>query len=134
MRIGLVVTALAVALGGCAKDATQVGATYISPITYQGYTCAQLGEEATRVSERAASATGVQNQKSTNDAIGMTVGLVVFWPALFMIKGNDETTAELARLKGQMDAIEVVSIQKKCGIVFQRPKPPEPAPPGPAGT
>lgn len=111
-------------LSACAKDASQVGATYISPVTYEGYTCAQLGEEAQRVSGRAAQAAGVQDQKSTNDAVAMGVGLIIFWPAMLMTKGNDENTAELARLKGQMDAIEQVSIRKKCGIQFQRPAPP----------
>jgi hypothetical protein len=94
--------------------------TYISPVTYEGYTCAQLSEEAQRVSVRAAQAAGVQDQKSTNDKVAMGVGLVIFWPALLFTKGNDETTAELARLKGQMDAIEEVSIKKRCGITFQR--------------
>jgi hypothetical protein len=50
----------------------------------------------------------------------MGVGLVIFWPALLFTKGNDENTAELARLKGQMDAIEQASIQKRCEITFQR--------------
>ena len=58
----------------------------------------------------------------------MGVGLIVFWPAMLMTKGNDENTAELARLKGQMDAIEQVSIQKKCGISFQRETPPPEVP------
>jgi hypothetical protein len=31
-----------------------------------------------------------------------------------------QTAAELARLKGEMDAIEQTSIRKKCGIQFQR--------------
>jgi hypothetical protein len=117
---------MAVALGGCAKDASQVGAAYVSPIIYESYTCTQLTEEAQRVSAKAVDLTGTQNQKATNDAVGMAVGVIVFWPALFMIKGNDETTAELARLKGTMDAIEQVSIKKQCGIIFQKPKPPEP--------
>ena len=119
MRKTTTVAAAILALAGCAKDASQVGATYISPITYQGYTCPQLAEEAQRVSARAAEATGVQDQKATNDKVAMGVGLVVFWPALLFTKGNDENTAELARLKGQMDAIEQVSIQKRCGITFQ---------------
>ena len=79
----------------------------------------QLAEEAQRVSSRAAQATGVQDQKATNDKVAMGVGLIVFWPELLFTKGNDENTAELARLKGQMDAIEQASIQKRCGITFQ---------------
>jgi hypothetical protein len=78
-----------------------------------------LTEEAQRVSARAAQAAGVQDQKSTNDKVAMGVGLVIFWPALLFTKGNDENTAELARLKGQMDAIEQASIHKRCGITFQ---------------
>jgi hypothetical protein len=112
-----------VVLAGCAKDANQVGATYVSPITYQTYTCPQLAEEAQRVSARAAEASGVQDQKSTNDKVAMGVGLIIFWPALLFTKGNDENTAELARLKGSMDAIEQASIQKHCGIQFQHAQP-----------
>lgn len=121
----VVVTALAVMLVGCAKNADQIGAVYISPVTYESYTCAQLGEEAQRVTSRAAQSAGVQDQKASNDAVAMGVGLIIVWPALLFIKGNDENTAELARLKGQMDAIEQTSIRKRCGIQF-RPAPPPP--------
>ena len=112
-----------VMLAGCAKDANQVGETYVSPITYQTYTCPQLAEEAQRVAARAAEGAGVQDQKSTNDKVAMGVGLIIFWPALLFTKGNDENTAELARLKGSMDAIEQASIQKHCGIQFQHAQP-----------
>jgi hypothetical protein len=129
MRVALGVLFSALLLAGCAKDADQVGATYVSPILYENYTCPQLAEEAQRVSARAAQASGVQDQKATNDKVAMGVGLVIFWPALLFTKGNDETTAELARLKGQMDAIEQASIRKRCGISFQHaPPPPPPAP------
>jgi hypothetical protein len=110
---------IALTAAGCAKDASQVAATYVSPVTYESYTCQQLTEEAQRVSARAAQAAGVQDEKSTNDKVAMGVGLVIFWPALLFTKGNDENTAELARLKGQMDAIEQASIRKRCGITFQ---------------
>ena len=120
MRVLCVALSGAVMVGGCAKDASQVAATYVSPVLYENYTCPQLAEEAQRVSSRAQQAAGVQDEKATNDKIAMGVGLVVFWPAMLMTKGNDETTAELARLRGQMDAIEQASIKKRCGINFQR--------------
>ncbi len=77
MRV-LIVAALAAAVAACAKDANQVGATYVSPILYESYTCPQLAEEAQRVSARAAQASGVQDQKATNDKVSMGVGLIVF--------------------------------------------------------
>jgi hypothetical protein len=123
MRFALIALSSALLVAGCAKD---VGATYVSPILYDAYTCPQLSEEAQRVSSRASQASGVQDQKATNDKVAVGVGVIVFWPALLFAKGNDENTAELARLKGQMDAIEQASIKKKCGINFQRSPPPPP--------
>jgi hypothetical protein len=98
MRSVWVTAVCGLVVAACAKNADQVGSTYISPITYESYTCPQLGEEAQRVSSRAAQASGVQDSKATNDKVAMGVGLVIFWPALFFTKGNDENTAELARL------------------------------------
>jgi hypothetical protein len=51
-----------------------------------------LGEEAQRVSARAAEAAGAQDQMATNDTVATIVGVIVFWPALFMVKGNDTVT------------------------------------------
>ncbi len=62
---------------------------------------------------------GVQDKKASNDAIATGVAVVLFWPAAFMVSGGDgQTAAELAKLKGQKDAIEQAAIQKKCGIQF----------------
>lgn len=129
MRHCLIVAALAAGVAACAKSAADIAPAYVSPILYENYNCRQLGEEAQRVSARAAQVSGVQDQKATGDAVATTVGLIIFWPTLLLIKGNDQQTAELANLKGQMDAIEQVSIRKQCGIVFNRPAPPPPVPP-----
>lgn len=133
MRRVVVAAIAASVVAGCAKDADQVGPTYVSPITYESYNCQQLADEAQRVSIAAAQSAGVQDQKATNDKVAMGVGLIIFWPALLFTKGNDENTAELARLRGDMDAIEQASIQKHCGITFQHGPPPPQAGAGPAG-
>jgi hypothetical protein len=117
------VFAAAVAVAGCASRAENISAAYVSPLQYQNYSCAQLGEEASRIASRAAQVAGVQDSKATNDAVATGVGVIIFWPALFLIKGDSTTAAELARLKGEMEAIERVSIEKKCNIRFQQ-KPP----------
>jgi hypothetical protein len=107
-------------LSACASSSDKVAATYVSPIQYTSYSCRQITEESARVSSRAAEAAGVQDQKRKDDAVVTTVGAVVFWPALFFIDGDNQKTAELARLKGEMEALEQASIQKNCGIQFQR--------------
>ncbi len=47
------------------------------------------------------------------------------WPAAFFVKGDGPAAAELARLKGEFEAIEQASIQKNCGLKFQRAAPTE---------
>jgi hypothetical protein len=83
-------------------------------------TTRQLAEEAERVSARAAQAFGVQDQKATGDAVATGVSLVLFWPAMFFIKGDGASAAEVARLKGEMETIEQASIRKNCRIEFQK--------------
>ena len=48
-----------------------------------------------------------------------TVGVVLFWPALFALEGNGATANELANLKGQMNAIEQAAKKKNCAISFR---------------
>lgn len=107
-------------LAGCASRAENISATYVSPMQYDAYSCAQLREEAARVSAKAAEVSGAQDRKATGDAVATGVALVVFWPAAFFVKGDGTTAAEVASLKGQMDAIEQASIRKKCGIEFRK--------------
>jgi hypothetical protein len=74
-----------------------------------------------RVAANAAQLAGVQDSNATKDVVSTTVGILIVWPALFLNNGNNQTTAQLALLKGDMQALEQVSIQKKCGIQFQGP-------------
>jgi hypothetical protein len=123
MKIISVVT-LSVALAGCASSSSDIVPAYISPVAYQGYTCPQLAQEAQAVSARAASLSGAQDSKRTNDVIATTAAVVIFWPAAFFVGGDKQTAAELGNMKGQMVAIEQASVQKKCGITFQGQRPP----------
>ena len=55
-----------------------------------------------------------------SDAMTTAVAVVIFWPAAFMVKGDGQQAAECARLKGEMEALEKLAIQKKCNIAVQR--------------
>ena len=115
---------IALGLSACASSSADIKASYISPVTYQSYDCTQLSAEAQSVSARASQAAGVQDSNRTQDQVVTTVGVVVFWPLLFAVKGDSNNAAELARLRGEMVAIESESIRKKCGITFQHAAPP----------
>ena len=101
------------ALSACASRSGNISATYVSPLQYQHYSCAQVGQEMGRVSRKVMEISGKQDSAATKDAVAMTVGLVVFWPALFFLIGGDKKE-ELSRLKGEYEALESVAIEKEC--------------------
>ena len=109
-------------LAGCASSASDIGPSYVSPLQYEDYSCRQIAAEAQRVSQRVAELSGVQDDKATNDAVATGVAIVLFWPAAFMIKGDSQTAAELARLKGEFETLEKVAVKKSCGLTFRRSK------------
>jgi hypothetical protein len=99
------IVALGAALGGCASSSADITPANVSPVMYQAYTCPQLAQKAQAVSTRAASLSGVQDQKRTNDGLATAAAVVILWPAAFFVGGDKQTAAELAQMKGQMVAI-----------------------------
>jgi hypothetical protein len=123
MRI-LGIVALGAALGGCASSAADITPTYVSPVTYQSFTCPQLGLEAQAISARAATLSGAQDSQRTKDGVATAAAVIIFWPAAFLVGGDKQTAAELGQMKGQLIAVEQASIQKNCNIQFQGQRPP----------
>ena len=107
-------SALALTLTACAKSSDEIAADYVSPLTYQDYSCSQLGAELARVQTRAAQVAGVQDEAASSDEGVMAVGMILFWPALFFLEGDTGREAELGRLRGEADAIEAVATRKEC--------------------
>ncbi|MCG7391294.1 hypothetical protein MHY87_00020 [Microvirga sp. ACRRW] len=112
--------ALSLTAAGCASRSESVTASYVSSAAYSSYSCRDLSLEAQRVSSAAAAAAGAQDSQHTRDVVATTAALVIFWPAAFFVGGDNAKTAELANLRGQMQAIEEASVRKKCGISFRR--------------
>ncbi len=120
MRIVFAAAAAALVLSGCASSVKNIAPSYVSPVLYQNLTCEQLAAEAQRVSIAAATATGAQEGQAGKDAAMVGVSLVLFWPAIFFVGGDNVNAGEVARLKGEMQAIEQANIAKNCGMQFQR--------------
>jgi hypothetical protein len=107
-------TGVCLVLAGCASSSDDVASAYVSPLTYENYACPQLAAEMDRISVRVQQVAGSVDHAATNDKIAMGVGLVLFWPALLMLKGNGPQHEELARLKGEYDAINEQTIHRNC--------------------
>jgi len=113
MKILLSIVAVA-ALAGCATPANKVGASYTSPLVFQSYTCEQLASETYRIGSRLNSMGVSVDKQAKQDKWAMGVGLVLFWPALFMVDGDDNLQVEFARLKGEYEAIQQAASLKGC--------------------
>jgi hypothetical protein len=122
MNYGMIVTmAIAAATAAaCAPRAENIRGTYTPTALYENLSCQQLVTEARTVSNRAHDAARLQNRHRVEDEVAITAGVIIFWPALFFTHGSDATAAQVAQLRGEMEAIEAASAAKNCGIVFNR--------------
>lgn len=116
---GLVVFMLAMSTAGCAQRSKNIQASYVSPLQFQHYNCSQIGQEISRVNRKVMEVSGAQDSAATKDAVAMGVGMVIFWPALFFMIGGDRKD-ELAKLKGEYDALESMAVEKECSTVLEK--------------
>lgn len=112
------VLAASVVLASCAKKSQNITASYVSPLQYAHFSCDQLTAEAASLSSRVAAASSAQDSAAQRDKIATGVGIVLFWPALFFLAAGDDGE-ELARLKGEFQAVEREAIAKRCGLAAQ---------------
>lgn len=120
MKLKLAALSLALIMAGCASNPNKIQTVYVSPIQYKNYDCDQINEELTRVTRKANDLYASLKQDSDNDAAQMAIGLILFWPALFLLEGGDgPEAADYARLKGERDALEQIASQKKCNVNVQ---------------
>ena len=121
-RINLTIVSAAVVLAtvGCASSPNKIAAQYVSPMAYQGYDCEQIALEQNRIERRTGELYQSLKKEANADKWQMGVGLILFWPVLFMLEGGDGPEAsEYARLRGEYNALSEVSIMKKCQIQFK---------------
>lgn len=104
-----------IALTSCATAPEKIQAQYVSPLQYETYTCQQISAELSRIGVRVAEVAGQQRKAANGDALTTGVGVVIFWPALFLLANNGDKSAELGRLKGEYEALQQTANTKNCG-------------------
>ena len=110
---------------GCASSPNDMAASYVSPLIYQSYDCQQLVMESDRVSRRVQSMHAKLDEKESDDSAKMAVGLILFWPALFFLDGDEDGAIEYKRLKGESEAIHQAAIARKCDLKLLVPPMPK---------
>ena len=113
-RIVVAISAVSLALAGCATGSSGVVTSYASPMMYGGYNCAQLAAEDEMLRAQVAELKGTVDRTATNDKVMVGVGVVLFWPALLFIKGDGEAQSQYAHIKGEHDAIQHAFLLRGC--------------------
>lgn len=108
-------------LAACAAKPESIQPSYISPVTYDAWTCPQLGQESARVESALATASKQQQSARDHDTAG-----VIFLGLPTGSMSGEAIAPEVARLKGSKDAIQQEMTLKNCGA----PPPPVALPPG----
>ncbi|WP_245427728.1 hypothetical protein [Pleomorphomonas carboxyditropha] len=112
----VIVVAMAAALGGCAKSPESIAPSYISEVGYQAWSCPQLSEETLRLSSAYATAAQQQEKARTNDVVGVIlIGLPV------SSLSGDNIAPEIARLKGEQEAVRKAMVLKNCAAAAVPP-------------
>jgi hypothetical protein len=114
---GLAVACLLVS--ACATAPSKISAAYVSPLKFQTFDCSQVAVEQAGIEQRTTTLYHSLKSRNNSDKWMMGVGLVVAWPALLFLKGNNSAqNAEYAQLKGDYEALRQTSIAKKCDLAF----------------
>lgn len=105
MRISLVIlTALLVS--GCSGNPKKIEASYVSALKYREYSCTDIDDEITTINERTVELDKKLRRHSYVNALTMTAGMVLGWPAMLLMTGGGSTVkAEYSQLKGERDAL-----------------------------
>ena len=112
--IGLVCISLLIT--SCATKPAELTASFVSPDTYNNYDCEQIEVEMQKNTRQVEDLTAQQDIIYNNDEIVGWVLAIGMLPAYFFIEGDGEVASELKLAKGTMEALQQVSVEKKCGM------------------
>src|SRR6185295_20233081 len=98
----LAAAALAIQASACASLPDRVGPSHISSAEehYTAFDCDQIRQEMARVGVEARKVAGVQSRLAVQDFVVFGAAVTTFWPALFLLAGDDKED-ELGYLKGK---------------------------------
>ncbi len=97
-----------------AQKATEVNATRVSIAPYIKMDCQELATEMNALVTAAEAAGAQVDAEYRSDKNAELVTWILFAPAAFWISGNQEETAKLASIKGQLEAVQEAQKVNSC--------------------
>jgi hypothetical protein len=131
-HVVVAITAAALLLPGCASRPENVAASHVASSRYMDRTCKSLVRELDEVQDTLRVQSAKLNEKATQDAVVTGVGVILFWPVLFALGNNAGLEGDVARLKGEEQAIRKQMREADCEV--PPPKPAQPTQPAAGAT
>jgi hypothetical protein len=98
-------------LQGCATSPENIPPSYISDLSYNNWSCEQIAQEQPRLVAALASSSDAQRRCRSNDI----AGVILLGLPVSSLSGSN-MASEVARLKGEVQAIQRAAILKNCQI------------------
>ncbi len=95
-------------VSGCATRPESIHADFVSYERYTGMSCAELASRLAQTNGQLDAASRSQNNMANADAVGVFLVLV----PVSKLTGDHE--AEVARLKGEVEALQTAQIKGRC--------------------
>ena len=106
---------LSLFLFSCASQPDEIKATYIPSATFINLNCEQIDVAIRQKSSRLQVLYQMLSDKKKSDQTKAAVGAVLFFPALFLLGGDDSPEArEYSTLRGELEALKDVKVVNKC--------------------
>jgi len=113
-KISCILLTLSMLLAGCATPTQpwKIQAAYVSPIPYKDYSCDQIRQEMTNLSNRTLEIYDVLHKKSCHDGAKMFIGSATLPVTWFMMEGNGPEEAEMSQVLGSYKTLETIAKEK----------------------
>ena len=99
-----------------AKTSSEVAPQLVSTSLYSGMNCNQLRAEAELIKNSTPALSAAVDAAYKQDKAIEAVTWILFWPAAIAMDGNDAEAAELAKAKGQIEAVTKQMQVKGCKV------------------
>jgi hypothetical protein len=93
-------------LSACVTHPSNITTSFVGHAQYRGMACAEIERELVRVSTQEADKSRIQGANFAADTAMLTVGLLVFWPALLAMPLTTDHRHEISRMRGEKEALE----------------------------
>lgn len=119
--VGIVSAAVIVGACSSAPKSNEVSAAYIPVVQYNNYTCEQLISEAESVRRSVPALEGAVDQHRSNQTAVEVITWVLFWPAALALDKGEAQSSQLAKARGELQAIQTALLGKRCNSQLSAP-------------